>query len=67
MKSLDDMNFIYYKYVNNITEFNLLHDILNYSKNNKNINSHYSSILYGCINTPRSKNKLKNFRIFLDS
>ena len=36
--------------VNNITERNLLHDIINPPKRTKNLNSHYSPILHGCMN-----------------
>ena len=41
MKILTDINHIHDNKVNNISEFNLLHDKLNPSKCNKNINSHY--------------------------
>ena len=53
--------------VNNISECNLLHDILNPNKSNKNINIHYSPILHGCINTRKVKVKSKRFLILLDS
>ena len=61
------MNCIHYNEVNNIYECNLLHDILNPSKRNKNVNSHHSPILYGCINTRKGKAIFINFRIILDS
>ena len=53
--------------VKNISECNLLHDIINPSKRTKNLNSHYSPILHGCMNTRKGKSKFKNFRILLDS
>ena len=49
------MNRIHDNEVNNITEFNLLHDIINNSKHNKNINSHYSPILHRCMNTRKGR------------
>ena len=55
------------KEVNNIDEQNLLHDIINPPKRTKNVDSHYSPILYGCMNNRKSKAKFKNFRILLDS
>ena len=53
--------------VNKISECNLLHDILNPSKRTKNLNSHYSTILHGWINTHKGRAEFKNFRILLDS
>ena len=53
--------------VNKISECNLLHDILNPSKRTKNLNSHYSTILHGCINTQKVRAKFKNFCILLES
>ena len=38
-----------------IYEFNLLHDIINPPKIAKNLNSHYSPIIYGCMNTRKGK------------
>ena len=54
------------KEVNKIAESNLLHDIINPPKCAKNINSHYSPILNGCMNTRKCKAKFKSFRILLD-
>ena len=51
--------------VNNIAEFNLLHDILNPSKHTKNKKNHYYPILHVCINTRRGEVKFKNSRILL--
>ena len=50
MKIMNDMNCINDIKLNNVGEYNLLHDILNPSKRTKNINSHYSPILHGFIN-----------------
>ena len=55
-----DTNNIHDNEVKNIAEFNLLHAILNLSKCVKIYNSHYSHILYGCVNTNREKTKLTN-------
>ena len=51
MKKIHDNN------VNIIPEFNLLHDIINYSKRNKSYNYNYYPILHGCINTHIHKPK----------
>ena len=45
------MIYIHDNKVKNIAECNLLHDIINNPKRAKNINSHYSPILHGCMNT----------------
>ena len=60
------MNCIHGNKVNKLAEFNLLHDILNPTKRNKHLNSHYSPILHGCMNTRKCKAKFKNFLILLD-
>ena len=52
--------------VNNMDEFNLLHDIPNTFKHSKNINSHYSPIMNGCMNTFRGKEKFKMSLVLLD-
>ena len=49
------MNCIHENKVNKISEWNLLLDILNPSKLNKNINSHYSRIIHGCMNTRKGR------------
>ena len=59
--------YIYDKEVKNINEWNLLHDRINNPKHAKNINSYYSTILHGCINIRKGREKFKNFRILLDS
>ena len=46
MKSLNDMNHVHNKDLNNISEFNLLNGIQNYSKHTKTINIHYSTCMY---------------------
>ena len=53
--------------VNKIAEFNLLHDISNPPKRTKILNSHYSPIMHGYMNTRKGKAKFKNFQILLDS
>ena len=53
--------------VKNISEYNLLHDIINHTKHAKILNIHYSPILHVCMNTRKGKAKFKNFRILLDS
>ena len=50
----------------NIVECNLLHDIINHPKHAKNLNTHYSPILHGCMNTRKGKANFKNFRSILD-
>ena len=65
MKSLNYMNCIHDNKINNIATRNLQHDILDSSKHTKNINIHYSPILYGCMKTHRGKAKFKNFIILL--
>ena len=47
--------------VNKIAECNLLHDIINPPKPTKYLNSHYSPILHGCMNTRKGKAKFKKF------
>ena len=49
-----------------MTEYNLIHDILNHYKGIKNMNSNYSPITHGCINTCRG-NLILKFLILLDS
>ena len=53
--------------VNNIAEYNLLHDIINPCHFTKHLNSHYSPIIHECINTRKSKAKFRQFRILFDS
>ena len=53
--------------VNKISEFNLLHDIINPPKHNRNLHRHYYPIGYGCIHTREGREKLKNSRVILDS
>ena len=64
---LNDKNRINDNEVINIAEWNLPHDILNYSKQTKNVNSQYFHIIHGCMNTHRGELILKNFRMLLDS
>ena len=55
------------KKVNNIAECNVLYGMINPSKRTKLLNSHYSPILIGCMNTRKGKSRFKNFQILLDS
>ena len=58
--------FIHENEVKNTAECNLLHDIINPPKRAKNINSHWSPIIHGCLNTRKGRSKFKNFQILLD-
>ena len=51
--------------VNKISEYNLLHDIINPPKFSKKLSSHYSPILHGCMNTRKCEAKFKKFWILL--
>ena len=53
--------------INKISEYNLLHDIINTPKRAKDLNIHYSPSLHGCMNIRKRRAKFKNFRILLDS
>ena len=66
-KNRNDMTRIHNNEVNNISECNLLHDIINTTKRSKQINSHYYYILHGCMNTRKDKAKFKKHCILLDS
>ena len=50
--------------VKNIAECNLLHDIINPLKRAKKLNSHYSPILHGCMNTRKGKAKFEKFEFY---
>ena len=54
------MNCIHDNVVNNIAEYNVLHDILNPSKFTKNINSHYYPILHEGMNILKGRENIKN-------
>ena len=56
-----DMTHIHDREVNKISEWNLLHDIINPTKCTKNLNIHYYPILYVCINTRNGRAIFKNF------
>ena len=56
------MTRIHDKEVNKIAECDLLNDIINPPKLTKLLNSHYSPILHGCMNTRGGKERFKNFR-----
>ena len=57
---------IHDKEVNKISEFNLIHDMINPPKRAKIINSPYPPILHGCMNTRNGIEKFKNFQTLLD-
>ena len=61
------MTHIHNNKVKKIAECDLQHDIINPCKRTNNLNSHYSPILYGCMNTRKGREKFKNFRILLGS
>ena len=67
IESLDKLIHIHDNEVKNISGYNLLYDIINPPKRAKNMDSHYSHILHGCMNTRKGKAKFKNSRIILDS
>ena len=58
---------IHDKEVNKISEYNLLHDIINPPKRAKNLNSHYSPILHVCMNNRHGRANFKDFLILLDN
>ena len=60
------MNFIHENEVNEITECNLVRDILNPYKRTIILNSHQCPIIHGCMNTQKGRVKFKNFHILLD-
>ena len=61
------MNCTHENKIDKIAEYNLLYDILHPSKCTKNINSHSSPIINGCMNTRKVRDKFNNFRILLES
>ena len=63
MNSLNYMNSIYDKDVNDISECNLLYDLINNPTLPKNINPHYYPVLYGCMNTCRGGYNMKKSNI----
>ena len=67
IENWNKMIYIHDNEVNIIAECNLLCDIINPPKRVKNMNSHYSPILHGCMNTRKGRVKFKNFWIILDS
>ena len=67
IENQNDVSLIHNKEVNHIFECNSLYDIINPPKHTKILNSHYSPIINGCMNTIRGKEKFKKFRIIFDS
>ena len=55
------------KEVNKIAECNIIYDMINPPKRAKNMNSNYSPILHGFMNTRHGREKFRKFRIILDS
>ena len=55
------MNCIHESSVNKISEYSLLHEIINPSKQTKTIDSHYSTIIHGCMNTCKGIAKFNYF------
>ena len=66
IENRNDMTRINNNEVKNISECNLLHDMINSPKRAKK-NSHYSPILHVCMNTIKGKVKFINFLTLLDS
>ena len=58
------MTRIHDKELNNIAGCNLLHIIINPPK--QKIDFHYSTILYGCMNTKKGRVNFKIFKILLN-
>ena len=67
IENQNEIIYIHDKEVNNISECNLLHDMINPHKRAKNINRYYSTIIHGCMNTRKNMEKFKNFWNILDS
>ena len=61
------MTRIHINEVKNISEYNLLHEIINPPKRAKHLNSHYSPILHGSMHIRKGKSKFIFFRILLES
>ena len=61
------MTRIHNKELNKLSEYDLLHDMINPPKLAKNLDIHYSTILHVCMKTIKVKVKFKNFRILLGS
>ena len=61
------MNSINDNGVNKISEYDLIYDTINPSKQNKHLNIHYYPILHEFMNTRKGRAKFKNFRILLES
>ena len=61
------MTCIYNNEVKNIYERNLIHNIINTPKRVRNINTHYSPILHGCMNTRKNRARFRKNCILLDS
>ena len=58
---------IHDKEVNKISEFNLIHDMINPPKCAKILNIYYHPIIHIFMNTRKGRAKFKNFQTILDS
>ena len=64
IENRNDITCIHNNEVNNIAECNLLHYIINPPKRAKTLNSHYSHIIHGCMNTRKGKSEFKTFAFY---
>ena len=64
MNNIYDINEIHDNDVHNISELNLQHYLFHPSKCVKTIDSYYSLIIHGCINTHKSKIKYNYFKTY---
>ena len=64
IENRNEIIYIHHNEVNNMAEYNLLHDINNPHKFTKNINIHYSHILHGCMNTGKGVSKLRTSKFY---
>ena len=64
VENQNDMTRIHDNEVNKIAECNLLHDIISPHKRTKNLNSRYSLIIHGCMNTEKVEQILRTFKYY---
>ena len=64
IENLNSISCIHDNERNEIVEWNLLHDILNPSELTKKLNSHYSPILHGCMNTWKGRENLRTLESY---
>ena len=65
IENQDNMMRIHDREVNQISECNILHDIINPSKRAKILNVYYCPNLRGCMNTRKGREKFNNFQTLL--